>query len=214
MTVAVTPDGELHVDRWRVTPAVRAASLLDSGQVELAIDGPGDGLELREAGGRRLKVPVKDGHARVLAERLQTGEDSVWDLAVVDGERRLPLALDEPRTWRAGDREVALVAGGHGAALSERTPRPVIDAIAWEDDELTVAGTARGATHVSIARGAVNGFSHDFDAEHDGDRFRARLTPMRIHSLAGTLPINEGTWDCASTACPRRSPSRSSTRSR
>ncbi len=59
-----------------------------------------------------------------------TGEDSVWDLAVVDGERRLPLALDEPRTWRAGDREVALVAGGHGAALSERTPRPVIDAIA------------------------------------------------------------------------------------
>src|SRR4051812_20964472 len=195
VTVAVTPDGELHVDRWRATPTVRAASLLDSGQVELAIDGPGDGLELREAGGRRLKVPLKDGHARVLAERLQTGEGSGWGPAVGDGGGRLPLALDEPRTWRAGDREVALVAGGHGAALSERTPRPVIDAIAWEEGELTVAGTARGATHVSIARGGENGFSHDFEAEPEGDRFRARLTPMRIHSLAGALPINEGTWE-------------------
>ena len=195
VTAAVTPDGELHVDRWKATPAIRGASLLDSGQVELAIGGPGDGLELREAGGRHFKVPLKDGHARVLAERLRTEEDSVWDLAVVDGDKRRPLVLDEPRTWRAGEREVALVPAGHGAALTERTPRPVIDAVAWEAGELTVAGTARGAKRVSIARGAENGFAYDFDAERDGDRFRARLTPMRIRSLAGTLPINEGTWE-------------------
>jgi CDP-glycerol glycerophosphotransferase len=191
----VTPDGELHVDRWKATPAIRGASLLDSGQVELAIDGPGDGLELHEAGGRRFKVPIKDGHARVLAERLHLDEDTVWDLAVVDGEKRLPLALDEPRSWRAGEREVALVPGGHGAALAERAPRAVIDAVAWEDGELTVTGAAPGATTVSLGRGAENGFSYDFAAERDGDRFRARLTPMRIESLAGALPINEGTWE-------------------
>ncbi len=195
MTVALTPDGELHVDRWKASPTIRAAALLDSGQVELAIDGPGDGLQLREAGGRSFKVPIKEGHARVLAERLRSDEDSVWDLEVIDGERRLPLGLDEPRSWLTSGREVALVRGGHGAALAERTPRPVVDELAWEAGELTVAGTAPGAARVSLARGAEHGFSYDFAAERDGDRFCARLTPLRIESLAGALPINEGTWE-------------------
>jgi CDP-glycerol glycerophosphotransferase len=195
LTVAVTPDGELHVDRWKSVATIRAARALESGQVELAIDGPGDGLELREAGGRHFKVPIKDGHARVLASRLHGDEDSVWDLAVVDGERRLPLGLDEPRSWIADGREVALMRAGHGAAFAERAPRAVIDEIAWDDGELTVAGTAAAATRVSLGRGADNGFSYDFAAERDGDRFRARLTPMEISSLAGALPINEGTWE-------------------
>jgi CDP-glycerol glycerophosphotransferase len=195
VTVAVTPDGELHVDRWKAAATVRAASLLDSGQVELAIDGPGDALQLREAGGNSFRVPIKDGHARVLAERLRTEEDSLWDLAVIAGERRLPLWLDEPRSWVAAAREVALVRAGHGAAFAERAPRAVIDELAWEAGELVVAGTAPGATRVSFGRGAEHGFSYDFPAQTDGVRFRARLTPMRIESLAGALPINEGTWE-------------------
>src|SRR6185295_8152330 len=125
VTVALNADGELHVDRWKATATVTAAGLLDTGQVELKIDGPGDRLELLEAGGRSFKVPIKDGHARVLAERLRSEEDSVWDLAVLDGERRLPVALQEPRAWRAGGREVALIRAGHGAALAEREPRAV-----------------------------------------------------------------------------------------
>jgi CDP-glycerol glycerophosphotransferase len=196
VTVAVTPDGELHVDRWKASATIRAAALLDTGQIELAIDGPGDSLDLREAGGRHFKVPVKDGQARVLAERLRTDEDSLWDLALVDGERRRPLTIDAPDRWRPARREVALVRAGHGAALAERTPRAVVEELRWVGDgELEVAGVAPAASRVSLGRGAENGFSHDFAAEHGGERFRARLTPMRIESLAGTLPINEGTWE-------------------
>src|SRR5262249_9196307 len=79
VTVGVTPDGEVDVMRFRDRVTIRAARLLDSGQVELELDGPGEALELREAGGRRFRVPVKDGRARVLAERLRIEEDSVWD---------------------------------------------------------------------------------------------------------------------------------------
>jgi CDP-glycerol glycerophosphotransferase len=196
VTVAVTSDGEVHVDRWKATPAVRAAALLDSGQVELAIDGPGDGLELREVAGGRFRVPIKDGHARTLASRLRSDEDSIWDLVVVEGDRRMPLRLDEPRSWGVDGREVALVRSGHGAAIAERTPRAVIDELAWKSGELAIAGTAPGGgTHVSLARRGEDRFVYDFEAERDGARFRARLPLMRIPSLAGALPINEGTWE-------------------
>jgi CDP-glycerol glycerophosphotransferase len=198
VTVALDADAELEVTRWRASATVRDARLLESGQVELQIDGPGDGLELREGGGRRFRVPIKDGRARVLAERLRMEEeDSLWDLLVADGERLLPLATAEQVAWRLAEgREVALVRAGHGAALAERAPRAVIDELRLVGDaELEVAGTAPGAATVSLARGAENGFSHDFPAERDGDRFRARLRPMRLESLAGTLPINEGTWE-------------------
>jgi CDP-glycerol glycerophosphotransferase len=196
LTIAVTADAEVDVQRWRRSPTVREACLLDSGQVELAIDGPGEGLELSEAGGRRLKVPVKDGRARVLAGRLRTDEDSVWDLAAVDGSRRLPVGLREPGAWPVDGREVALVRAGHGAALAERAPRAVIDDIRWgAGGVLEVAGRGAGV-RASFGRGAEHGFSYDFWLERgDGDRFRARLEPMRIRSLAGTLPINEGTWE-------------------
>ncbi|HEY6696308.1 MAG TPA: CDP-glycerol glycerophosphotransferase family protein [Solirubrobacteraceae bacterium] len=198
LTVAVNHDAELDVALCRRPAAVRDARLLDSGQVELAIAGPGDDavFELREMRGRMFKVPVKNGRVRVLAERLRTDEDSVWDLAVVTGGRRLPVALDEPRSWIADGREVAIVRGGHGAALAERAPRAVIDDVRWADGgELAVAGAAPAAARVSLGRGADNGFSYDFPAEHEGGRFTARLTPTRIPSLAGALPINEGTWE-------------------
>jgi CDP-glycerol glycerophosphotransferase len=197
VTVAVTPDGEIDVQRWEQSATVREASLLDTGQVELGIDGPAEALELQEAEGRAFKVPVKNGRARVLADRLRTDEDSVWDLAVVAGERRLPVGLDEPRSWITGGRQVALVRGGHGAALAERAPRAVIDEIRWTaDGDLEVAGAAHAATRLSLGRGAENGFSHDFPVENaGGGRFSARLTPMRLRTLAGALPINEGTWE-------------------
>jgi CDP-glycerol glycerophosphotransferase len=196
VTAAVNADGELDVTAYRRTATVRGARLLDSGQVELEIDGPGASLELCEAGGRRVTVPLKDGRARVLAERLRVpDEDSVWDLVVLDGERRLPVALDELRSLTAGDRELALIRGGHGTVLAERAPRAVIDDVRWDGEELVVAGEAPAATRVSLGRGAENGFSHDFGVEGGNGRFRARLTPMRIESLAGALPINEGTWE-------------------
>jgi CDP-glycerol glycerophosphotransferase len=197
VTVAVNSDAELDVMRFAAAAALRGARLLESGQVELEIDGPGDGLELREAGGRRFRVPIKDGRARVLAERLRMEEDSLWDLLVADGERLLPLTTDTQAAWEAGEgREVALLRAGHGAALAERAPQAVIDELRWVGEgELEVAGTAAGATTVSLARGADHGFSYDFPAERDGDRFRARLRPLRLQSLAGVLPINEGTWE-------------------
>ena len=43
LTAAVTPDAELDVSAWRGSASVRDARLLDSGQVELEIDGPGEG---------------------------------------------------------------------------------------------------------------------------------------------------------------------------
>ena len=109
---------------------------------------------------------------------------------------------------------MALARGGHGAVLAERAPRAVIDDVRWDaGGELVVTGTAPAAGRVSLARGAENGFTHDFAAEHDGERFSARLTPMRIESLAGALPITEGTWELRvdgvpADASPRRSPDR------
>jgi CDP-glycerol glycerophosphotransferase len=206
VTVAVSADGELDVQRWRESPTVRAVRLLETGQVELAIDGPGEALELREAGGTAFKVPLKDGRARVLAERLRVeeDEDAIWDLTVVAGPRRLPVLLEAPQSVTRDGREVALVRAGHGAALAERAPRAVIDEIRWADGaELEIAGTGQGVTRASLARRSVTGALHEFPVQAlGGGRFSARLTPLRLRSLAGVLPIGEGTWELRVDAAP------------
>ena len=197
ITVAVNLEGELDAQRWRESPRVRTAALLDTGQVELTIEGPGDALELREATGAAFKVPLKNGCARVLAERLRTDVDSVWDLAVIAGPRRLPVALHEPQSWIMDGREVALMHGGHGATLAERAPRAVIGRLQWVGgDELEVAGTADGAARLSLARRLDMAATYEIALRDEGDgRFKARLAPARLPTLAGPLPLGEGVWE-------------------
>jgi CDP-glycerol glycerophosphotransferase len=199
MTVAVGTDADVDVTLSRHAATVRQPRLLDTGQVELAIDGPAESLELRESGGRAFKVPVKNGRARVLVERLRTDEDSIWDLAVSAGERRLPVALEAPGAWIVDGRELALVRVGHGAALAERAPRVVIDEIELNGDgELEVAGRLprrSSAGRLAFVRRAETQ-SHDLALQRGKDgRFRARAALMRLESLAGALPITEGSWE-------------------
>ena len=135
-------------------------------------------------------------------------EDSVWDLAVVDGERRLPLALDDAahagapatarsrscgRPRRRAARQPAAAPGDRRGPLGATT-------------SCASRGTARAAPRTcSIARGAENGFSHDFAAERDGDRFRAPAD-ADAHRVAGRRRCRSARapGSCASTACRRR----------
>src|SRR4051794_9191572 len=152
-------------------------------------------------------VPLRDLHAAPpLVERPEgEPEDRVmWDLVAVDGGRRLPIALPpdvEGAAWRVGGNVLLLAQTRRGdAMLVEREPRPVVTGTTWTGDgALEVEGTMplRFAVRELVLAARSQSESFAFEAEHDRalGRFTARLTPARIESLAGSLPLREGTWD-------------------
>ena len=89
------------------------------------------------------------------------------------------------------------------ASLVIRSARATITAARWsEDGDLDVEGVARlpggGAAELLLVAGidlAQRAFPVDIDRATG--RFAARLTPARIPTLAGVLPIGRGRWEVA-----------------
>jgi CDP-glycerol glycerophosphotransferase len=121
-----------------------------------------------------------------------------------DGEWVLPgVALGEGATWPWRDREAVLWRTYMGdAAVVVREPRPVLTGARWtEGGELELAG--HGALHELVLVDDDRGDRHAFAVEHGPDgRFTARLTPAVVTTLAGTLPLAEGTWRIQGDSAP------------
>ena len=128
-------------------------------------------------------------------------EGVVWELAAaLGGGRRLPVlvpdALAGAVARRAGT-ELALTRTRQGdAALVERSPRAVVEQAAWTaEGALELAGTLPldgAAAFVLRLRDGVE--EHAVAVRGEAGRFAVTLTPAAIASMAGTLPLREGTW--------------------
>jgi CDP-glycerol glycerophosphotransferase len=141
-------------------------------------------------------------------EQSEESEDrQAWDLEALGGgpARSVGLAADAGRTvWSDNGRELALMPTRKlDATLIEQVPRPVVREAAWTED-----GTLRLAGELPAGHDAVEvllvardyGDVWSFPAESAGGAFSATLTPSRMRSLAGTLPLREGKWDLSARA--------------
>ena len=131
----------------------------------------------------------------------EPGGDKTWDLWAVGGGRRIPVRLPEElaaATWPWEGGEVALMRSRPGdARLVRRDARPVVDRARWaQDGALELEGMLPEgiAFDELVLEGRDAGVAHAVPLSGDGDRFSARLTPGRVPSLAGELPLAEGTW--------------------
>ncbi|MFF4650413.1 CDP-glycerol glycerophosphotransferase family protein [Streptomyces sp. NPDC001380] len=121
---------------------------------------------------------------------------------VPDGCHRLPDALQNPE----GDREVVVHRNGAGyLVLFERAALPVASAVSWHPDgslELRcrypaarLLTAAQYATAQLVVRSRAHGAERTVPLQWLGDEFRAVLTPARMRTLAGSIPLASGRWD-------------------
>jgi CDP-glycerol glycerophosphotransferase len=144
------------------------------------------------------------GGADVGDEEGEIEAEPPWDLHVVgDGPGvRLRFPIDvEPAIWPRGEGEVAFFRTRQGgASLAARTPRPIITEARWTADGALEVRGARAATStadelVFRARDSLEQHSFPMRAGAGDGTFEAHLNPARTVSLAGELPLREGTWD-------------------
>jgi CDP-glycerol glycerophosphotransferase len=134
-------------------------------------------------------------------------DQTAWDLWVVEGGRQTPLmpGHELPETPpTAGDREAAVVPGPRGAVVVVRPPAAVVTGARWtEAGELELRGRLPAGSEELLLVREGRGERHAFAVEHDGaGAFTATLTPTRISSLAGELPLQEGAWRLRAPAGP------------
>lgn len=211
--------------RWaRLTGQRLADGVLElSGELN-AVDAGKRRIELRRRDGtavRRYAVTIDQTHTpatfrtavpleELLAEdALPAGDPAggapdglTWELSLAgSGPRiRVRLAAEGPEeAWPLRDQEVALVRSLEGHAdLVARAPRATATAARWTDSgELELEGDIRLAGASELVLLAPNTLQrHAFPLTDGGPgRFAVRATPARIRSLAGQLPLGEGTWD-------------------
>jgi CDP-glycerol glycerophosphotransferase len=200
---AVPTDADgVNIDVRTERATIRGARLAEGGALELAGEvrpapGPKARLEARRRGDLvKRRIPLGGP-----ASQAQADEGIAWDLQVIAGGRRIPVLLAdaaEGLSWNTGEREVALARNlGGDAALVERSPRPVLTRAGWTgagvlelEGELAAGPVAAELVLCEEERAE----EHAFELERDGDRFTSRPTPARVGSLAGPLPLSEGTW--------------------
>ncbi|MFG2496604.1 CDP-glycerol glycerophosphotransferase family protein [Streptomyces sp. NPDC048441] len=148
-------------------------------------------------------VPLALFHA---GEDERTGEPrkaDPWGVAIVrEGGDRTPLAAcpDVPpgRYGLLPGRELLVLANASGnLELSDRTVRPLVDHVTWED-ELLIEGSHPGAEdHAEelVLVHAGHGDETVVPVRIEGGRFAAALRPEALHGPAGTLPLAEGRWN-------------------
>ena len=128
-------------------------------------------------------------------------EGVVWELsAALGGGRRVPVVMPDRLAGAVARRdgtELALTRTRQGdAALVERTPRAVVESARWDaDGALLIEGTLPVAGEAALVLRLRDGVEeHAVPVRGAAGRFSATLTPAAIRSMAGTLPLREGTW--------------------
>lgn len=126
---------------------------------------------------------------------------NLWTVGQGDPSRRVSLEEHvREGSWPCGDLELALVRTKDGdAVLLARAPQPVVEEARWTDaGELELSGAlGAGSPRFDelVLVGRLHLAQHAFPLHADGDRFHATLTPGRVRSLAGELPLREGNWE-------------------
>jgi CDP-glycerol glycerophosphotransferase len=201
VATAPKPNGEVALRAHAEWAAVDEHSVAD-GVLELRGELRGGGAKelqaRRSGGGGRKAWPVEVAGAKFTARvpLAELGEhEAAWELFL--GRRPVSQHAGDA-AWRVGDREVALErAMDGGATLLVRAPRATVDEVAWAGDgALEVGGELRasGGPFELLLAGRYWLQEHAFPLE-GGERFRARLTPAAIPTLAGDLPLRAGYWD-------------------
>jgi CDP-glycerol glycerophosphotransferase len=163
----------------------------------------------RDSGEFSVRLPLDElGAAAEQASPEPPGSDyagaTLWNLwAVGKGAPRRRVALEEHAregSWPCGELEVALVRTKDGdAVLLARPPQPVVDEARWTDaGELELSGDL-GAGGPQFDELVLVGRTHlaqyPFPLRVEDGRFHVTLTPGRVRSLAGELPLREGKWE-------------------
>ncbi len=219
---AHTGEIALHLrDGWA---SIVGHRLVDA-EIELSgrMHGAGSALRFARPGAGRLELPLErsadEFTVRVSLEQLSSAVEEanpepagseyagakLWNLWTVGkGEPSRRVSLEEhvrEGSWPCGSLELALVRTKDGdAVLLARAPQPVVEEARWsESGELELSGAlGAGAPPFDelVLAGRLHLVQHLFPLEVDGSgRFRATLTPGRVRSLAGELPLREGNWE-------------------
>jgi len=132
---------------------------------------------------------------------------AVWELWAVEGGRRTPVALRDgmpAAAARLDGLEVCVARSARGSALILREPGVLVSEARWRGDgALELGGELPAGVDVAefLLVRAGRGEQHAFATERGrGGRFTAGLTPARVPSLAGALPLSEGTWELRARA--------------
>jgi CDP-glycerol glycerophosphotransferase len=151
------------------------------------------------------RVPVKDLVSEldlvdIAANTERTAGGVVWDPRL--GGRRLTLSaeLAEPRFIEHG-RQITLSRTSFGnASIVERSLVHVVDAVEWRPGErLRLSGRFEGepAGDELLLQARITAAEFSAAITHDTERgrFTVELTPSRMPTLAGRLPMQPGIYD-------------------
>jgi CDP-glycerol glycerophosphotransferase len=152
-----------------------------------------------------VRVPLTELAAAGLPADEEAGveqdEGIAWDLELAGDGRRAPVLLSDAAAggaWRSGGREVVLARRREGGgSLVERIPRPTLSAALWSGNGVLVLRGELPAAEGSfelVLHDADRGDEHSVAIEGSAGRFTTRLTPARIESMAGALPLRDRFW--------------------
>jgi CDP-glycerol glycerophosphotransferase (TagB/SpsB family)/glycosyltransferase involved in cell wall biosynthesis len=164
--------------RWKIGIAIRAGALLrKTGRPKPAPLHAVPTAELFVDGARMRAGPTANGFFEVRVQR----EDAPASERTVSG------------------REIAVDRSPDGD-FTEPSFQPVVSGIEWSPaGELTLTGSFRGPTgeYEVVIRSRRAGESYSVPLLHDpeAERFTAELSPGKVSSLAGILPLPEGQWE-------------------
>ncbi|MCY7374176.1 MAG: CDP-glycerol glycerophosphotransferase family protein, partial [Spirochaetaceae bacterium] len=127
----------------------------------------------------------------------EPGGEGDWSLriALPGVGKTVPLRAAGTLVVTGQDPEITLHRTPHGrVALSCRPPRPLVESARFDGDVLELAGPwPDGRFEMALAsRDAVR--EHRLAPVVSGGRFTLRFTPGAMPSLAGELPLTQGTW--------------------
>jgi CDP-glycerol glycerophosphotransferase len=154
-----------------------------------------------------VAVPLADLEAQAAAldgaEMGPAGEQQVFGLQMAGSGRRDRVTMAtglEEGLWPCFGRELLLATNERGdAELSLRPPAALVRHARWHDDDvLELEGhLPTGSPPLELVlRGERSRELHAFPmrADADGPSFTSRLTPARVESLGGPLPLQADTW--------------------
>src|SRR3954470_1604661 len=143
----------------------------------------------------------EQGDADDADEPEQTDDRQGWDLQTTAAGERPAVGLPREaaaKVWSGDGRELWLSRTRKAeAALIDQTPRPIVREAEWTEDGRLVlsGGLPAGVPAQELVLVASDyGDQFAFPMTMEGDSFEVSITPARIESLAGTLPLRAGNW--------------------